>query len=265
MAIKIPKNLRTIRNKIEIIAPQITRISTSSLSPVPRSIHGAIKKNSDGTGFDFYPKLLPSDAEIISLSLTYELQNYSLIEDLVHTANTREASGPEQNEYWMHAQLKHPKILATNFGRFDLRDVAVTVDVAIHNELKVSIPGSFIKRLKIFFDLLNERNPREQFRVLPALRKLSKSDTAGRELDIFKDLEAMFIPTEFSRFLDVVNDFRYSTCYRGRESFDIPMERIPKKMEVISRADLTLEKPASEGTLIYKKSTFTDALKQIFS
>ena len=73
---------------------------------------------------------------------------------------------------------------------------------------------------------MKETNPRQQFKVIPTLRRLAKGKTAGKELDIFKELESMFVPTEFSKFLDVFKDFKYNTCFRGRESFDLPMSRI---------------------------------------
>lgn len=265
LAIRIPTNLRSIRKKIEFPVPSITRITTTSLSPMPRSIRGAVKKLPSGEGYVLFPKLLPPDSEIISMSITYELQDLSLIDDLVHRTQTHEGGGTEQDEYWMHAQLKHPKVLAERFGRFDLRDVAVTVDVAVHNELRLAIPGPFITRLKIFFDLLKETNPRQQFKVIPTLRRLAKHKTAGREFEIFKDLDALFVPSEFSKFLEVFKDFRYSTCYRGREYFELPIEKIPKKMEVVSRADLTLDKPASDGILLYKRDSLMETLNGIFS
>lgn len=36
-------------------------------------------------------------------------------------------------------------------------------------------------------------------------------------------------------------------------------------MSVVSRADLTQEKPAVEGTLVYKSTLSTDAIKAIVS
>ncbi len=265
LAIRIPTNLRTIRKSIKFNAPSITRINVSSLSPMPVSIRGAIRKLPSGHGFELLPELLPSDAEIISISATYSIDDFSLVDNLVQITKTHDAGGPDQNEYWMHAQLKHPNVLSGRFGRFDLRDVAVNVDVAVYNELKTLIPGPFVRRLRIFFDLLKETNPRQQFKVIPTLRRMAMQKNAGREFEILGDLETLFIPNEFSKFVEVLKDFRYSTCYKGRESFDLPMERIPRKMEVVSRADLTLEKPASDGTLIYKKDEFKKALKKLFS
>lgn len=63
--------------------------------------------------------------------------------------------------------------------------------------------------------------------------------------------------------MEVVKDFRYSNCYKGKEYFELPIQIIPKKMHVIARADLTLEKPATEGVLIYKRNQFMEEIKNI--
>jgi len=265
LCIKIPSNFRSMRKNIEIIAPSIIRASASSLYPMPHSVRGAVKRLPSGEGYVLYPKLLPPECEIISMSVSYDIGDVTLLDDLVERTHAHEPSGPEKNEYWISAQLKHPKVLIDKFGRFDLRDVDVTVDVGIYNELKTTIPRSFVRRLRIFFDLMSETDPRQQFKVIPELRRLAMTKTAGREFDVLKDLETIFLPGEFSKFVEVLKDFRYSTCYKGKECYELPIEIIPKKMLVVSRTDLTLEKLAAEGILVYKQNLFRTAIENIFS
>lgn len=264
LAVSIPKNFRSIQSNVKINAPSITRASASSLYRTPKTIRGAMKSLPSGEGYVLYPKLLPSDSEIISLNVSYAIGDISLVEDLVERTWTHDPGGAEKNEYWIHAQLKHPKVLDSKFGRFDIREVDVTVDVAVHNELRTSIPSPFVRRLKIFFDLLSETDPRQQFRVIPQLRSLAREKTAGQEFKILKNLEGLFLPRTFSKFVDVIKDFRYSTCYKGKEFYDLPIEIIPKKMEIVSRTDLSLEKFASEGILTYKRDALMEAIKAIF-
>jgi hypothetical protein len=268
MFIRIPSDFRSIRKPIEISAPSITRISTSSLHPFPQTIRDAVRKGIYDDGRVVYaliPELLPPECDLISMTVWYSIAEASILDDLVDRKKAHEPSGPERNEYWMSAKLKHPKALIehAHFGRFDLRDVDVTVDVGIHNELKTTIPSALIQRMKAFFDLMAETDPRQQFKALPKLRQLAQSGTAGREFKVLVDLESLFFPEEFSKYVDVIKDFRYSSCYKGKEFFELPIPIIPKKMNVISRADLTLEKPAAEGILVYKSSMFVDAIKGI--
>jgi hypothetical protein len=268
LAASIPKNFRSLRKIIEFSIPSIIRINVASLHPFPHTVKEAIRKFTYENGRTFYalfPEFLPHDCDLISISVSYKIDDVSLIDQLVHRNKAHEPGGPERNEYWMSAQLKHPKVLTTKFGRFDLKDVDVTVDVGIQSELKTTIPNEFIRRLKTFFKIMSETDPRLQFRAVPELRRLARSSTAGREFDIIAELESLFLPRTFSKYVDIRKDFHYSDCYKGSECYELPLQIVPKKMNVISRVDLSLEKPAGEGTLVYKNGEFIKALKQIFS
>jgi len=268
LAAKIPSSFRSIRKPIAFSAPSIVRVSATSLHPLFRTVREAIRRFEYEDGrveYLLFPELLPPDTDSISVSVDYKIDDPTIIDDLVDRAKGHEPGGLERNEYWMSAQLKHPKVLRENFGRFDLRDVDVTVDVGVHNELKTTIPPAFINRLKTFFAIMAEKDPRRQHLAIPKLRQLARQKTAGKEFKILVDLESLFMPGEFSKFVDVLKDFRYSDCYKGKECFELPIEIIPKKVNVISRADLTLEKPAAEGILIYKNNLFIEAIKNILS
>jgi hypothetical protein len=268
LMVSIPKDFRSVRKKIEISAPSIVRVSASSLHPFPRTVREAIRTGVYDDGrvvYALFPELLPSDADLISMTVSYGIDDISVLDDLVDRQTAHEPSGSEHNEYWMSAQLKHPKVLMENFGRFDLKDVDVTVDVGVQNELKATLPKPFIRRLKEFFDIMAQTDPRQQFKAIPRLRRLAKGKTAGREFKILVDLEALFMPRAFSRYIDVLKDFRYSDSYKGTEYYELPIQIIPKRMNVISRADLNLEKPAAEGVLIYKNNLLIEEIDGIVS
>lgn len=268
MFIKIPPDFRSIRKPIEITEPSIVRISTSSLHPFPQTIRDVVRKVIYENGpivHMLFPELIPVDCDMISMTVWYSIASPSVLDDLVDRKEAHEPSGSERNEYWMTAKLKHPKALVeyAKFGRFDLRDVDVTVDVGVHNELN-TIPSALIQRMKTFFDIMAETDPRQQYKAIPKLRQLAVSGTAGKEFKVLVDLESLFGP-EFSKYVEVIKDFRYSSCYKGKEFFELPIPIIPKRMNIISRADLTLEKPAAEGTLVYKSNKFVDAIREIIS
>lgn len=268
MFVRIPSDFRSLRKPIELSDPSILRVSASSLHPFPRTVREAITKNIYEDGrivYALFPELLPPDSDLISMTVSYRINDVSVIEDLVDRQKAHEPSGPEKNEYWMSAKLKHPKALIEHghFKRFDLKDVDVTVDVGVHNELKATIPPSFVRRLKTFFDVMAEIDPRRQYLAVPQLRRLAKTKTAGREFKILVDLEALFLPGAFSKYVDVTKDFRYSNCYKSKEYYELPIQIIPKKMNVVSRADLTLEKPAADGILVYKNSLLVEAIEEV--
>lgn len=267
LSIKIPSNFRTIRNKIEFKSRSIIRASATCLHPFSPTYVEAMKKLPLGEGYVFYPKLIPSSCELISISISYKLDDVSVLDSLVERTAAHEPSGTEMNEYWISAQIKQPNVLIehAHFRRLDLRDVNVTIDVAISNELKTTIPDPFIRRLQIFFEILSEKDPRQQWKAIPRLRGLAKQKTAGKEFKILGEIDSIFLPREFSKYVEILKDFRYSNCYKGRAFYELPIEIIPKKMVIISRTDLTLQKPAAEGVLIYKYDLFTKKLKTIFS
>lgn len=266
IAVRIPPSFRALRKPIPIPIKTLLRASVSSLSPMPRNIPNVIQRTLNGEGFALFPERIPSDVELISMSVSYPITRASVMDDFVETKKTHDPGGEGRNEYWYSAFLKHPKVLKDycDFGRFDIRDVDVTINVSVQEELGISIPSGFTNRLKTFFELFDETNPRQQWKAIPKLMTLSRTPTAGREMGILNDLRALFIPRRFSRFIEVRNDFRYSTCYSGKESFELPIDIIPKTMQVVSRADLTLEKPAADGVLIYKKDLFRKALEGLF-
>jgi len=266
LAARIPKDFRSMRRLIKISAPSIIRVSASSLSPLPGTIRSAVKKavyDDDSVVYALVPELIPKETELISMTINYKIDDISVLNDLVSRTKAHEPSGSDLNEYWLSAQLKHPKVLVDRFGRFDLNDVDVTIDVGVHNELKNAIPKSLTRRLKAFFDVMRETDPRKQYRAIPQLRRLAMQKTAGKEFKIIFDLDSLFLPGTFSKFIDVKRDFRYSGCYRGSECFELPVQIIPKKMNVISRADLTLEKPAADGILVYKNHLFTEEIRRL--
>jgi len=269
MFIKIPPDFRSLRKPIKIDEPSITSISVSSLHPFPQTLRDVVTKGVYEGGrvaYVLFPELLPSACDMISVTVKYSIANTSIMDDLVDRKWAHEPGGPERNEYWMSAKLKHPKALSedAHYGRFDLRNVDVTVDVGVHNELK-TIPSALVQRVKAFFDILGEIDPRQQYKAIPKLRQLALAGTAGKEFKILVDVESLFDPEAFSKYVDIVKDFRFSTCYKGKEFYELPIPMIPKKMNVISRADLTLEKPTAEGTLIYKSTMFIDAIKGVVS
>jgi len=266
--VRIPSDFRSLRKPIKFSDPSIIRVSASCLHPFPRNVREAIKKGSYEDGrvvYTLFPELLPPDSDTISMTVDYRINDISVLKDLVDRQKAHEPSGPEKNEYWMSAKLKHPKALIehAHFSRFDLKDVDVTVDVGIINELKATIPPSFIRRLKMFFDVMAQTDPRRQHMAIPQLRQLAKTKTAGREFKILVDLEALFLSGSFSKYVAVTKDFRYSNCYKSKECYELPIQIIPKKMNVISRADLTLEKPAADGTLTYRNSLLVEAIEEV--
>ena len=210
---------------------------------------------------------LSKDTDTFWATIEYDIKDNNFLNDLVQRDMQTESISETKNEYWMHAQLKNLRALQTNYGRLDLQDVDFFVDVAVHQDIKTKIPKPFTVDLEIVAKWISEKERGEKHDLsLEHLRQQRTQRYAGREQEVLKDLQDLFIPEQFCTFIDVALPFRYSDCIRGKEFFDkIPFPTFPKAMKVISRTDLNLDNPAVEGRLVYKKKDFQDKISEVFS
>jgi len=63
-------------------------------------------------------------------------------------------------------------------------------------------------------------------------------------------------PQTFRTFLKVERDFYYHDCLRGADYYAAPFPTWPKFMIVITRTNLSLNKPAAEGFLDFNYLDF---------
>ena len=194
-------------------------------------------------------------------------QTERVVKDLVRRDRQVDAIGDEKNTYWLHAQIKRLDELQKSLRKFDLVDIPFSVNVAIHQDVKNKFPARRQKELELIAKWAREadRNRKKIFthQHLRLKRQRPKEKEITKLLD---DLQNLFFPHRFASFVEVLKDFYYSDCRRGADFYDqIPFRTIPKWMSVISRTDLSVEKPASEGQLVYKKASFQDAVEKAIS
>jgi len=216
------------------------------------------------TGFEISTKGF-SNIDEFSLDVEYEIGNKRFVDALVRRDTAREIPKGKQSEYWLHAELKHPQVLKTKYGRLDLRDLDFNVDVGISEDIKMQIPPSFRVELEAARNLLRERDPHKKAVLGLKHAKSMKAREKNEDIvELLGNLQKLFNRDSFRKFVDVQKDFYYSDCYRGLAFHDsAPFPTWPKVMKVISRTDLGLEKFASEGILIYKKGNFLEEVSKI--
>ena len=199
------------------------------------------------------------------LDAQYDLRDTHFVDSLVEKNSAREAPKGKESEYWMHAELRHPKALKTRVGRLDLRDVAFNVDVGVSEDIKTVVPDSFHHELSVASELLSEVEPHRK-------RLLGQAHTAAKrerslETNIAKvlgDLQEMFFPSTFKKFVSVKQDFRLAEVERGTSFYEaLPFPTWPKSMSVTSRTDLNLDRCAAEGVLAYQKDEFLHKIAKI--
>jgi len=82
--------------------------------------------------------------------------------------------------------------------------------------------------------------------------------------DVIYQINSLFGPDRFKGFVRVTPPFRYFESKSGTDFYDFPGQVLPKAMRVVSRTDLSLETPAVEGKVVYKKHELFGELGKIF-
>lgn len=218
-------------------------------------------------GFEINLKKLNTDDTYI-LDVDYFIDDPNFLDSFINRHKSDDIPFQDYKddgirEYWMHAELKHPKILQESYGKFDFQDIDFKVDVGVQQDVKTEISPKFRSEIDRLCELIQEKNPRAMFKRGSAYIA-SKKSRKGTTNDILSELQEVFSPNIFKNYVDVHDDFYYLDCQRGVNYHDnLPIPTWPKTMDVISRTDITLEKPAASGTLIYKRNEFIDKIYKV--
>jgi hypothetical protein len=280
-------SFKTLSQEMEIMCPEeVQRISLAFEAkggilpkkirfpfgkPIYVSLRGITGMQDIGTsvsttddGFEIETsKMKGTDTYI--LNVEYKSKCEGFINDLVQRDAAKEVPKDRESEYWLHAELRHPKVLKTKYGKLDLRDVDFNVNVGISEDIKMVIPGELRYELDLGVKLLNEREPHKKAQLAKAHSLAMSNRGPTRDItDILRDIQELFIPATFSRYLDVSKDFHYYKCERGMDFYDkLPYLTWPRSMTVVSRTDLNLDKFASEGIVKYKKVDLMEKLEKM--
>lgn len=216
-------------------------------------------------GFNLNTKCM-SDIDTYILDLEYEIRNPNYLDALIDKHRAKEVPSEDRNEYWLHAELKHPSVLKTKYGKLELEDIDFSIDVGISSDINTVIPPSFRNELEIGVRLLKETDP-YKIRKL-TYQRIQAMRSRGKEKDVVEslsNLQELFFSKSFKKFIDVKEDFSYSDCHRGSNFHDsVPWNMTwPKTMKIVSRADLNLDKCAVEGKIVYNKNDFISEVGKI--
>lgn len=203
--------------------------------------------------------------DLYSLDLEVPLAVPKVVDALVRLDRAEEAPKSADSEYWMHAQVRYPDALTKKYpGGFDLRDVEYPVNVAVTEHIKTVIPHSFIEELETGVELLAEKNPYQKEvlgrRHVGAMRRRGHGDT----MELLGNLQALFFPESFRKYVDVQREFEYDSCERGTSFYDaLPIPTWPRAMTVVSRAQLGVDRWTADGILVYKRGEFLDRVRDV--
>ena len=241
--------------------------SRVNLTPVRggASLNGAI--NLTDSGFEISSNKMQLH-DLFFLEVRYDGLKEDYIDSIVQKSHAVETVKEKENEYWLHAALKHPEVLSDRYGTFEIRDLDLSVDVGIAQDVKTAIPNVFRAELEAAVTLLDETNPHNV--IVSGRNYIQQRKRRGMNSkslkEVMSDVQELFFPNHFSKFVKVKGGtFSYRDCYQGRSFYDtLPFATIPKNMTVVCGADLNLDNYVATDTLIYNKYDFLDSFKKIF-
>lgn len=248
--------------KITFDIPNLNHVTVHTLgsaTPPMKIVDSSLIRTS--SGFDVCVNNVPKGVEYLLFQLEYDLPTSSFAENIVRTDSQLEAY-EDLDTYWMHACLKHPRVLRNMFQRLNLKNVEFDVDVAIGNTVKSAIPSYFIRQLTLLREIASWQDRSSSHRLLSRIiqgrRKIGKNP-----YEILTQIEALMEPKQFKNFIDIKLPFKYSNITRGAD-YESDTMVFPNEMTVISRTNLSLDDPAANGKLLYKKKEFRTELDKLF-
>lgn len=256
----ISKKNSFFHNKARFELGKVRRVNIRSLVGL-ESIDAV---NLTENGFELNLKKLKPN-ERYHLDIEYSLDDPRFLESLVNREVVKETPHNDSTEYWLVAQLKHLESLKSDYGRIDLRDIDFNVDVGIHQDVNTKVPEGFKDQVETLSQLTKKKGRDEKFKLFRKLMTIQNRPQGGREFEILGSMAELFSPMSFRKFVDVSQDFHYFNCEKGSNVYDYSFASWPKFMKITSRTDLGLDKPASKGTLIYKRSDFMSEMERIFA
>jgi hypothetical protein len=252
---RLPRN-----EKFRIEAKEISRVDVRDAQTlVPQ--YDCASNLPDGASLD----LRHTDGERLFLEIQFAIPDQTLMRRLVYREHDRDGKSSGENDvYWMSAQVRDANALESRYGRVDLRDFDFLVNVGIHQDVKSSVPRIFVRQMEVGVRLVNETDRNKKFALMQEQLRLQQAGLS-KSADILTEIQDLFVPSRFSSFIDVTKQFRLSTVRRGTDIYDrAPFPTFPKSMSVVSRTDLSVSNPASNGELVYKRTDFRTRLGEFF-
>lgn len=249
----------------EMIIPKsnVYDIKITGYSPFPEIISNNITQDDSKCYIDLKPAL---KFDLFSIEVQYRMDKQFL--DRLVTARTPHESFEDKVKYELSAQLKNPAGLQMGFSEVDIEEFPVSARINVVNHINTKIPSYVKELLDLEYKIMNNKNPRNTPQIIvynhrkAALMKKMGNSSVQEKME---DLLCLLNPSNFINYLQTLEDFKLDQCQRGSEFIQaLGVFQLPKTMEVISRTDLSLKKPAAKGQLIYDLKKFEENISSTF-
>jgi len=247
--------------------PSVRKVTVNSIIPLKDVTSRCIHLLPQG-GFELHYRNLENNVPYL-LKVEFDIENPRFIDNLVYR-KVQEDTLQEYRRYWMQAQLRFIDTLDKMFSEVRFEELNFDVRVSTHEDIRTAVPASFKKELEVVVKWMSEtdrerksRLSMEHLRLLRA-RRGGKTKHGKSMLELLQELQDIFLPKTFRTFLKVERDFYYHDCLRGADYYAAPFPTWPKFMTVITRTNLSLNKPAAEGILDFNYHDFKSKIEDLF-
>lgn len=266
-AFEIKKKFFTRGSLIALDLPTPSRMYAYSLKPPYGRIHDVFEIQ--GGKVFLKREHFERQTGDIKISMQYPIDDSDSLEGLVYTSAPKDSnivdnSGEEITDYWLHAQLKTVKLLRDIYSEVTVEDAEVKIEVPVKESVKELFEEDIITSLKMRA-MLGSHDRNERARAVYYLTKRTPKFKGNLD-KVMSDLQELLRSSRFRRFLALKRGlFRLGQCERGLSMGDpIGPIYLPESMDVFSTTDLTLEEPAKNDNLIYKKGAFKRKVDDVF-
>lgn len=260
----IMKKTPILDKKIPIIIG--SRPSLAQLTPVLGNYcpNDAIEYTDNG--FIVHINKLSPD-EIYLLDAEYPLEDNRLINNLVekYISPDTPVDNGDVREYELSAYLKQPDMYIDQFKNVSLRDIELKVDVNINKDINTAIPSKVVKKIEAMYNMSKIKEPYQRQQAFNKYTRMERgTGFSGSEFDIYEALKLYFTPQKFKKFIDIQGIFfKYYDCKPGANPYKPGTPALPDSMEVTSKTNLSTDKPAANGIMIYKYNSFIDEIMNL--
>jgi hypothetical protein len=243
----------------------VYNVKVYAINPPSGIIEGAVYTDNNEIILDLNKVL---DYDMFGLEVSYRMDT----EWLSRLVSSRNSPEPLENalRYNLSAQLKDPHSLVKGFSEFEVEEFPVIARVHIQENINLNIPDYIKKLTKLEKDMLEDYNPRDAINIINLQRERArlKKDLGKEDLMTKLNQFSVFLrPQKFINYITNIpgSDFRLHNCVWGELLFRaLGLVSLPKVMNVTSRTDLSLKKPAASGKMIYESGKFSTDIKKFF-
>jgi len=167
----------------------------------------------------------------------------------------------EIDKYWLHSAIKDLELLERIYSELLVDRVALDVRVGVNRSFSTAIPEEidkfFFARAQI--DNINLFDRQKWFRTMHNYTMAKRALGNVEPMDIFRLIRDVVCPKQFQMFIEVSDPYRLDHIY-PTEWEDL----IPGQVTVGVNTDLNFDRPAAEGSLVFRKTDFKDLVSEKF-